>query len=241
MNGFQSTTDSEFQAPVGPLSELEIPLETVLNQDAESVTFDEEGNQRMLALFKRGMVSEKAVATHFERLIYFTMNRYQLTHEPHILLDVNDCYNLCLFGLFKAIEKYQPAQGKFSTYAVTVMTNELVDEFKKNHRAKRCGTTLSLDSFMVEENLANHLYFKYASTEFLPDLISQEVESNVIEIIRSLSAKEQSKEILIELFIHQKRPKDVSVQYGITPQAVHYTRKWFMPQLQYELRKRKLA
>ena len=85
------------------------------------------------------------------------------------------------------------------------------------------------------------MYYKYASVEFLPEVIFKEVKENVIEIIQGLGAKEQSKHILIDLFIHQKRPKDISEYYGVTPQAVNYVKKWFMPQLQFEMQRRKLV
>lgn len=225
--------------------ELEVEEEDSIGEVIEEVDecsdLSEDEHLTILNRFKKGEIPESELAQQFERLIYFVMHRYQMTHSNHLLLDESDCYNICLFRLFKCIKTYNPKKGKFTTYVVRAMMSGLIDEYKKNHRAKRHGSSISLDTFMVEENLADVLYYKYASIEFLPDLIFQEVKTNVVDIIQGLSAKEQSKHILIDLFIHQKRPKDISDQYGITPQAVTYVKKWFMPQLQFELQRRQLV
>lgn len=225
------------------IGEIEADLsdEGRIEDEMYELEASEDENLNMLTAYQAAQVSEIELAQHFERLVYFVIYRYRTIYTPHLLLEESDCYNICLFYLFKSIKTYNPKKGKFTTYVVQAMMGALRDEYKRNHRAKRKGSLISLDTFMVEENLANLLYYKYASVEFLPEVIFQDVKANVIDIIQGLSAKEQSKHILIDLFIHQKRPKDISAQYGITPQAVNYVKKWFMPQLQFEMQRRKLV
>lgn len=215
-----------------------ITTNEILNEAGQ----EEDLNYQVLVQFKKGEVSELEVVQQFERLIYYVIKRYNTTYTPHVLLADEDCYNICLFKLFSSIAKYEPTRGKVTTYMVKSMLSALVDEYKHNNRAKRAGNVISLNNFMTEENdgLANILFFKYARVEFMSELMYQEVKRNVLDVINGLSAKEQSKKILIDLFINERRPKDICAQYGVTPQVVTYVKKWFSPQIQFELKRRKL-
>lgn len=200
----------------------------------------EDQHLAILEQYRQNKLSEQEIAQEFERLIYFVIKRCQCLFEPHLLIDESDCYNICLFKLFKVIQSHDPSRGKFTTYAVRSMSNALVEEYKYMNRAKRKGYGISLDTFMVEENLANVIFYKYASVEFLADIMSKELKHNLTDIIQNLNATERSKKILIETCIHHRRPKDIATQYNVTQQAVSFIKKTHLPKIKLELKNRQL-
>ena len=217
-----------------------LDAEVLIPEDDLQDLPSEDQHLAILEQYRQNKLTDREIAQEFERLIYFVIKRYQRLFTPHLLIDEADCYNICLFKLFKVIETHDPSRGKFTTYVVRSMTNALVEEYKYMNRTKRKGYGISLDTFMVEENLANVLFYKYASVEFLPEVMSKELKRNVIDIIQGLPASDRTKQILMETCIHQKSPSDISMQYDVSRQAVSFAKKTYLPRMKLELQKRQL-
>ncbi len=89
-----------------------------------------------------------------ENLIYHTLKKLKMYH----LLD--EYYDVGMIGLVKASKNYTEEKGKFSTYAVACISNEIKQEFRKQSAGKRKGETISLskkiyDDITLEETISS--------------------------------------------------------------------------------------
>lgn len=73
---------------------------------------------------------QKDIAEKNIRLAYFTANRYK-----NIKMEYEEIISLAMLGLTKAAEKWEEERGiTFSTFAMKVMKNEILQELRKMKR-----------------------------------------------------------------------------------------------------------
>lgn len=95
-----------------------------------------------------------------EKLIYFVINKY----FPNVCHD-EDIEQIGWIGLWKACLNFDGSKGKFSTFAVHCISNQIKIELLDRAKQNKFGLILSLDEPLFMEN--NHKLFTLADT--VPD------------------------------------------------------------------------
>lgn len=81
-------------------------------------------------------VEQSALAEENERLIYYALKRFGIT-------DIDEYYGFAAVGLCKAAKYWAPERGKFSTFAMVVMRNEL--HLARRSQRKDVKPSVSID------------------------------------------------------------------------------------------------
>lgn len=71
---------------------------------------------------------QKSLAEKYHNLIYYVMNKYNISIDD---------YDLLALGLCKAAINYNESRGAFSTFAVACMLREIQQEVRKEYAIKR--------------------------------------------------------------------------------------------------------
>lgn len=145
-------------------------------------------------------------------------------------IDENELFSISLFGLVKSAKKFNPNLGyKFSTYATSVIRNEIIGEIK--NRKRYIYSQVSLND-IIEDNFDECTFER-------KDLISDcfNVEDIVIfndlkEIIKREIKKEnkRDKEIII-LFLNGERQKSIGKKINVSQSQVSRIIKRFKNKL----------
>lgn len=83
-----------------------------------------------------------------KNLIYTAINTYVKCAGKYGINDYDDLFQIGSIGLWKAVQKYDESKGKFSSFAVPVIRNQLFNALRD---AGQTGNTTSLDEGWEEE------------------------------------------------------------------------------------------
>lgn len=126
-----------------------------------------------------------------------------------------DCFQIACVGLCKAAERFDPALNrKFSSYAMTCIYNELLQDFRARNTQSRKGPTVSLDTPLRRSNKALFVRDFIPSNNLAEDsLMTHEIQ----DCIRALSPKQQ---LAINLVMQGYNMAERAKAMGMTVQGV---------------------
>lgn len=156
---------------------------------------------------------QQQLAADNERLIWFFLKRYASRSDPQEL------YGAAADGLLRAAATYDPARGKFSTYAMHHMRSAVGCEQRYANRKMRSGKpVLHMDSVDVigpneEWNAQMHGSVQPQDRPCLP---LDETGADVERFLRSLSARNRA---FVRLRMNGFTLKEIGEAFGFTPQA----------------------
>ena len=126
---------------------------------------------------------QQDLVTENHKLIYFYAYRYNISIE--------ECYDLLAIGLCKAALTYEENKGKFSTYAMICMRNELRQYWRDTYTLTKCipqKLIYSLETPLNENFESNNWSIdKAIYGEYQIDISKAEVE----EFIDSLKVRDR--------------------------------------------------
>jgi RNA polymerase sporulation-specific sigma factor len=98
----------------------------------------EQQEQLLLALSTGDEESFEKLALHNLRLVGLVASKMSKSSKAKYGLEYDDLFSIGTIGLIKALRKYQIDKGvKFSTYAMRIITNEILIEFRSSSASKR--------------------------------------------------------------------------------------------------------
>ncbi len=156
---------------------------------------------------------QQRLAADNERLIWFFLKRYASRSDPQEL------YGAAAEGLLRAAATYDPARGKFSTYAMHHMRSAVGYEQRYANRKMRSGKpVLHMDSVDVidpseELNVQMHGSVQPRDRPCLP---LDETGADVERFLRSLSARNLA---FVRMRMNGFTLKEIGEAFGFTPQA----------------------
>lgn len=145
--------------------------------------------------------------------------RYVIDRCYPTLRHDDDLYQVGLIGLWKAIERYDPQKGAFSSYAYSCIRCELADEFRR--RGKQRLKTISLDTQVTSKD----------SEVRLGDIIPGDKDVPYVDTELFLTNLSPLERTTFEALTNGNSPVEIARDLGVSRQAVHKTcrrirRKW---------------
>ena len=139
-----------------------------------------------------------------EKLIYWCMHRYNL-------LQYDDAYSILAIGLCKAAYTYSEEQGKFSTWAILLMLQEIKLDIRRNNSNSR-----KIQKYCTSLNTTMKDHFNHDSDVTLSECIvgSSDVWSDMITVdFSKLTKREQE---IMSLIISGYTQKEMEKILGIS-------------------------
>lgn len=167
-------------------------------------------------------VKEK-IFRHYLRLVAFVMNKMNLNYE-FTLLNSDDAYSIGMFGLLKAIDKFDPNYGTtFVTYAYRIISNEIKMALRARPNKQYFHKQLT---FNIEDYKETEL-FELKDPDDSPEevLLKKELSYLLNENIKKL---EQKKQYMINKYYNLEGKLDPITlnQIGIEMNTtIYYVRK----------------
>lgn len=159
-----------------------------------------------------------------------TLEQQKLVTENHNLIykvlndlkaNLDDYYDIAAIGLCKAGKKYKEGKSSFSTYAYSVMKNEIVDKFRSNSATSKIGMVeISTEQTMGSDDGKCRILDTISSNDDTEDkIITGEV---LTELNRHLTDTE--KQILRSL-LNDKTYSEIVEEVGISKTRICQLRK----------------
>lgn len=121
-------------------------------------------------------------------LAYHVANKFNCKR-----ISQDDIKQVAMIGLIKAVEKFNPNKGKFSTYACKVIKNEIINEIK---RANRFPAEMADDEMnQLESDTLSPADKEYFMFELESKLDHQEFVAVTMQFLEGCTQKEVAEEI----------------------------------------------
>lgn len=165
-------------------------------------------------------------------LVYFCLRRRGLiTEHEGDYCRGDDWYGIACEGLCKAAIAFDESKGKFSTFAVTCIDNELrkAQKFMYDRTPAYIGSvdellfdddgndTTVLDTISSGEDMENSV---------VSDMYAKNLESVVRSAIETVAIKDRDREILRRILNGEQESK-LAREYGLSRQGVNFIKKRF--------------
>lgn len=140
-------------------------------------------------------------------LVYYVAHRFQ-----NCDIEFDELVSICSLGLVKAANSFDQQKARFATYAVTVMTNEVLCELRKMRREQRYRA-VSLDETLEDGCMV---------LDFVPDkkdcFVYVHMQDTIMSCVNALTDTER--EIVYLLIVDEKTQGQVGDRLGISQSYV---------------------
>lgn len=142
------------------------------------------------------------LASENVRLAYMVAHKFKSCG-----IEFDDLIGICFLGLVKAANAYDPGKAQFTTFAIPVITNEVLCELRKGRRNSGFYN-ISIDSELEDGRLLAEIIpdnRDYFETIYISDMWR--------ECLEKLSDKEK---LVILLKVHGKKQNQISRQLQLS-------------------------
>jgi RNA polymerase sporulation-specific sigma factor len=158
------------------------------------------------------------------KLAYMVANRYS-----NYIREKEDILQIAFEGLWLAVKKYDENKSKFSTFAVTIMTNNI--NYYLRSVKKESNTAHLFDNISGKENIT-YMDVLCDETLYMEEAENRIILRNCLKQIR-LNDKEQ---IIFKYWLEGKRQEDISKLTKTSQPSVSRTIKRIKAKLRRKIR-----
>lgn len=133
-----------------------------------------------------------------------TVLKKELTYIPEMY---DECFNDCLFFIWKNISSFDENKGKFETWVGSIAKYRSIDYKRKYIKEKIRGKKIS-DKFDIGEESMT-----------LEKILNKEIEEEVYKIISNLN--EENRNIFWDYYIKGYKADEISRKYKISTQSIY--------------------
>lgn len=147
----------------------------------------------------------------------FSLIHYVINHNFHInqsFHDYEDLVSIGSYGLYKAIVNFNPNKGKFSTLAVSLIKNEIINQYFKKCKSKE----LSLNISIYEKSTLEDLICVSSDLNPLDKIIIKDEFLTILDMI--FNALKPDESIILLYKMAQLTYREIASLLGISFQRV---------------------
>lgn len=149
-----------------------------------------------------------------QKLIHDVIKKF-ITNPDFCVNEYEDLVQIGSIGLIKAIKTYNPEKGKFSTYAVNVIRNEIYNGTRKmdkidSHKCDYDDVYIESCASMVYDN----------SDEFYESYFQEKQTEILSRIAKKYGGVAENGVNAIMLTLEGYTSKDIAEQYGVEPATI---------------------
>lgn len=158
--------------------------------------------------------SQLEIFNNNQKLIHDVIKKF-ITNPDFCVNEYEDLVQIGSIGLIKAIKTYNPEKGKFSTYAVNVIRNEIYNGTRKmdkidSHKCDYDDVYIESCASMVYDN----------SDEFYESYFQEKQTEILSRIAKKYGGVAENGVNAIMLTLEGYTSKDIAEQYGVEPATI---------------------
>lgn len=150
-----------------------------------------------------------------EKLVYYTMNKFKAIPFD----EKEDYYQLGMLTLYKCALYYDFDLGvKFSTYALTALSNAFVNSLKSYNKIKDNETSYNQTVSGENGELDEMLYFLPSKDDMDTEILTSDLRITIESLILKLTKTQQI--YMREYLFENKTYRQIGIEHGRSHQAV---------------------
>lgn len=158
--------------------------------------------------------SQLEIFNNNQKLIHDVIKKF-ITNPDFCVNEYEDLVQIGSIGLIKAIKTYNPEKGKFSTYAVNVIRNEIYNGTRRmdkidSHKCDYDDVYIESCASMVYDN----------SDEFYESYFQEKQTEILSRIAKKYGGIAENGVNAIMLTLEGYTSKDIAEQYGVEPATI---------------------